>query len=216
VRNVGKEIKMTNGTYSLGGRLPLLEPDDLSGVAKALYQRIVEAVVPDASMDGFCSIDEEKHLIGPFNAALYSPEICGSFLELQKSETEKTSLSTQERQIVILSVGSVWKSAYELYAHTAAAKAVGLTPQQVDALAKGQPVENLSPQSQLAQIFTLELVSRHVVSSKTYAEARQTFGDRGLVEMVTLIGCYLSVCALLNAFEVPAPATPQTQEANHG
>ena len=36
-----------------------------------------------------------------------------------------------------------------------------------------------------------------------YAAAQEVFRDQGLVEMLVLIGCYLSVCALLNAFAVP-------------
>ena len=38
-----------------------------------------------------------------------------------------------------------------------------------------------------------------------YAAAQEVFSDQGLVEMLVLIGCYLSVCALLNAFSVPVP-----------
>jgi 4-carboxymuconolactone decarboxylase len=207
---------MTEIKHGLGGRLPLLEPDGLSGKAKLLYEEIKKTIVPEAEREGFHSLDEAERLIGPFNATLYSPEICGSFLALQKTEAEKTSLSTRVRQVVILSVGSVWKSAYELYAHSAVAKAIGLVPEQVDALAKGQTVEGLSLEEQLAQVFSLELVFTQAVSPHTYAAARQSFGERGLVEMVTLIGCYLTVCALLNTFEIPAPPTAQSQEANLG
>jgi len=47
----------------------------------------------------------------------------------------------------------------------------------------------------------------------SYAAARAAFGDQGLVEMLVLIACYLSVCALLNAFAVPAPkAMPKTNK----
>jgi 4-carboxymuconolactone decarboxylase len=53
------------------------------------------------------------------------------------------------------------------------------------------------------------------VDDDTYAAAHEAFGDRGLVEMLTLIGCYLSVCALLNAFAIPVPdARSATHEEN--
>ena len=206
---------MAETMYGLGGRLALLDPGDLSSKAQLLYDEILAGVVPAANKAGFRSMDEEKHLIGPFNATLYSPEMCGSFLALQKAEAKHTTLTTRTRQVVILSVGSVWKAAYELYAHAAVAKAAGITPQQVEALAVGQQPERLTADEKLAQAFTLELVSTHAVSSHTYAAARESFGDRGLVKMVTLIGCYLSVCALLNAFQIPAPETPHKQEVNH-
>jgi hypothetical protein len=31
------------------------------------------------------------------------------------------------------------------------------------------------------------------------------FGSKGLVDMVMLIGLYLTVCAIVNAFEISAP-----------
>jgi len=51
------------------------------------------------------------------------------------------------------------------------------------------------------------------VGGDIYTAAREAFGDQGLVEMLVLIGCYLSVCALLNAFTVPVPdERPTTHE----
>jgi len=193
----------------------LLKSGDLSSKARLLYSEILAGAVPDANRDGFKSMDPDKHLIGPFNATLYDPNVGGSFLALQKTEAENTTLSTRARQVDILSVGLIWEADYELYADKAAAKAVGLTPKQVEALAKGQEAEWLSLDEKLAQAFALELVATHSVTDDTYTAAREVLGDRGLVELVTLIGCYLSVCALLNAFEIPAPKTPITQEADH-
>ena len=98
-------------------------------------------------------------MIGPFNATLYSPEICGSFLALQKMEEEQTTLSKRTRQVVILTVGSVWKAPYELYAHSAVAAKVGLTTEQIDSLVSGQIPYGLSEDELAAQGFTYQLVS---------------------------------------------------------
>ena len=38
-----------------------------------------------------------------------------------------------------------------------------------------------------------------------YAQAQELFGHNGLVDMVILIGLYLSVCSIMNAFEVSVP-----------
>jgi 4-carboxymuconolactone decarboxylase len=196
---------MAEQMYGLGGRLPLLDPGGLSDMRVELYDRIRTSVVPATKAAGFISSDAQGHLIGPFNATLYSPEICSSFLALQKTEAEHTTLSKRVRQVIILSVGSFWKSAYELYAHMAAGRAIGLTAKQVGTLAAGQETERLNADEVAAQAFTLELVSTRAVSSSRYAAAQETFGDRGVVEMVILIGCYLTVCALLNVFQVPEP-----------
>lgn len=55
--------------------------------------------------------------------------------------------------------------------------------------------------------FTHELVENRTVSNPAYNAAKTVFGDRGLVDMVHLIGIYLAGAALMNAFDVPAPTS---------
>jgi 4-carboxymuconolactone decarboxylase len=43
------------------------------------------------------------------------------------------------------------------------------------------------------------------VDAALYSAAERAFGHRGLVEITYLTGAYHTVCALLNAFEIPAP-----------
>jgi 4-carboxymuconolactone decarboxylase len=204
---------MCNIEHGLGGRLPLLEPAKLQSNQRELYNKINSGIVPLTEAAGFKSKDEQGQLIGPFNSTLYSPEMCGSFLALQKMEEEQTSLSKRTRQVVILTVGSVWKAPYELYAHSAVAAKVGLSAQQIDSLAAGHSPGGMTEDELAAQRFTYQLVSEHIVDGDTYTAAHEVLGDRGLVEMLVLIGCYLSVCALLNAFAVPVPdARPTTNE----
>lgn len=38
-----------------------------------------------------------------------------------------------------------------------------------------------------------------------YAEAEAVFGTRGLLDVINLIGVFLAMSALLNAFAIPAP-----------
>jgi 4-carboxymuconolactone decarboxylase len=75
---------------------------------------------------------------GSVQPALQSPVIGGSFLRIQAVEEENTSLTPQVRQVVILAVGAVWRSAYELYVHSAVARSIGLPDQVVRALTAGQ------------------------------------------------------------------------------
>jgi 4-carboxymuconolactone decarboxylase len=196
---------MSDREQDLGGVLPLLEPSKLNSKQRELYDNISSGTGPLAGAAGFKIKDDRGQLIGPFNATLYSPEICGSFLALQKLEEEQTSLTKRTRQVVILTVGSVWKAPYELYAHSAIAANAGFTAKQIASLAAGRSPEGLRVEELAGQRFTRQLVSEHAIDDDIYAAAQGVFGDEGLVEMLVLIGCYLSVCALLNAFAVPAP-----------
>jgi 4-carboxymuconolactone decarboxylase len=116
-------------------------------------------------------------------------------------------LSERVRQVVILSIGSVWKASYELYAHAAAARTAGLSEDTIGALAVGEPATELNEQEQVAQQFSLHLVRERRIDDELYRIALRFFGEKGLVDMIMLAGCYLVVCSLLNAFAVPAPET---------
>lgn len=166
-------------------------------------------MIPWADATPFRSRTPEGRLIGPFNVLLYSPAIGGSFLALQMEEGKRTALSERVRQVVILTVGSVWKAPYELYAHAAVSRKAGLAPATVAALVDGPPSDELSREKLAAQRFTLQLTAERRVDDDAYRDAQAVFGDKGLVDMILLAGCYHTICSLLNAFAVPAPREDQ-------
>ncbi|MEV5753685.1 carboxymuconolactone decarboxylase family protein [Actinoallomurus sp. NPDC052308] len=201
---------MTISSHELGGRLPLADRSSLSESQQHLFDRMTESVVPWAEHNGFTSRTREGRFIGPFNGALLSPVISGGFLDFQAAEETHTSLTERVRQVVILAVGAVWGSAYELYAHSAAARTTGLPEETVDALAAGRMPGELSAAERTAWRFAHRLTARRRIEQPLYDEARAAFRPKGVTDMVLLIGAYQTVCGLLNTFEVPAP------EACHG
>ena len=196
---------MSNTKDDLGGRIALSEPAALTASQQTLYKVISETAVPWAKASGFVAQIEDGRLIGPFNIVLESPDLGGAFLQFQHAEEKMTSLTERVRQVVILSVGSVWKAPYELYAHAAVARTAGLPEEAVKALTTGEAATGLSREEQMAQQFTRQLALERTVSRELFDQTKDVFGVRGLVDMVFLTGCYETVCSLLNTFAVPAP-----------
>jgi 4-carboxymuconolactone decarboxylase len=196
---------MSVPTEMLGGRLPLLDPQALSAQQKETYDRLNTTWVAWADSVPFQSKTEDGRFIGPFNPILFSPTISSSFLDFQETEQKDTSLSQRVRQVVILAVGAVWKANYELYAHSAAARKVGISEDAIRTLATGGLPDDLSDEEKIAQRYARQLSAEHHVDAALYSAAERTFGHRGLVEIAYLTGAYHTVCALLNAFEIPAP-----------
>ncbi len=189
----------------LGGRIPLVKPADLSASQQSLYKKISETSVPWANASGFVAKIADGRLVGPFNILLESPGLGEAFAEFQSAEQKTTSLSERVRQVVILTVGSVWKASYELYAHSAVARTTGLAEDVVQSLVRGEGAEGLTEEENTAQEFTRQLAMERTVSQKTFDNARATFGVRGIVDIVFLAGSYETVCSLLNTFAVPVP-----------
>ena len=196
---------MSDSSQKLGGRLPLFDPKALTQSQKVLYDSMNKKMVPWAELSGFKASLDDGRMIGPFNSILASPEIATSFLALQASEQEHTSLNERVRQVVILTVGAVWKSDYERYAHSAVAQKSGLSEDAIGALIHGEAAEGLTQDERVAQRFTRQLTEFHQIDDELYAEAAAAFGVRGIVDLIVLSGCYDTVSSLLNAFRVPVP-----------
>ena len=196
---------MSDSEDRLGGRLPLLHRADLAPEQQMLWDQVDATMAAWAGKVGFKSKTADNRFIGPFNPVLRSPGMARTFLQLQSDEAKHTSLSERVRQVVILSVGSVWKSPYELYAHAAAARQAGLSEACVAALVAGEPSPELTAEETTAQHLALALTAERTVGDDLYAEALRRFGEKGLVDFAVLTGCYHLVCGLLNLFAVPAP-----------
>lgn len=190
---------------NLGGRLALLNPDNLKSDQKKLYSHLQDTMVPWAKKSGFQATTFDDRLIGPFNAMLRSPLISKAIMGVTSAEGEHTSLSEKVRQVIILTVGAVWRASYELYAHTAVGKKAGLDQPTIQALVAGQKPASLAQAESVAYDFTRRLSVEHQIDAELYEQAIVTFGETGVVDMIYLAGQYMTISGLLNTFAVPAP-----------
>src|SRR5690349_13963089 len=127
-----------------GGRLPLYDREAIEPAQQALFDWQMTNVVPWAQKAGFQAKTESGRLIGPFNPALLTPALSKAFADFVLVEHENTSLSPRAREVVILTVGAAWEAGYELYAHCAVGRYVGLSDEQVRTLAAGGLPTDLS------------------------------------------------------------------------
>ncbi len=202
---------MSSQNENLGGRLPLLDPKELAPDQAKLYKVMDNTLIAWANEFGFVVKTSDGKFIGPFNPSLYSPGITDGFSTFMDAEPRNTRLDKRTRQIVILTVGAVWNSPYEVYAHTKEARKVGLPEGAIQALASGESPEGLTSNELVAHHFARQLSARHRVDDDIYRKAKQAFGEEGMVDMVYLIGIYLVTCALLNGFEIPAPISAASE-----
>ena len=189
-------------------RLPLLDPASLNKEQHELYRRLADGMLPWARQSNFKADTEDGRLLGPFNAFLYSAELGAAQLNYLDTERDTTALDARVREVVILTVGAVFESKYELYAHRAVAAKAGLAAEDIETLASGREPgaeTKLAPEEVTAARFVRAVVAEHRVSPELFAAAKQAFGHKGLVDMLHLAGLYMTVSALLNAFDVPVP-----------
>ena len=173
---------------------------------KQVYDRVNASTVPWATDAGFRVKAEGGALVGPYNSQLLSPGTDAGYLDMLDAEKKHTSLNPRIREVIILSVGAVWKADYEIYAHSAVGRTVGLSEPAIRTLAAGGLPDDLDGQEKIAQRYARQLSLERRVDADLYAEAKQSFGLQGLADMIYLIGIYHLVCGFLNSFDVPVPA----------
>ena len=190
----------------LGGRLRLRTKQELDDDQRQTYDLINDTVIPSlADKVGFKAKLDDGRLIGPFNPFVVSPKIGAAYSRFSEEEVKSSSLDRRTREVVILTVGSVWQSPYELYAHAASGRASGIPDAALEALRTGHGSPELSREEDVARRFVLQLAVEHRVSDELYMEAREAFDEKGLVDIAVLAGEYMITCAVLNTFAIPAP-----------
>ncbi|WP_433207372.1 carboxymuconolactone decarboxylase family protein [Nocardia sp. CA-107356] len=109
------------------------------------------------------------------------------------------------REVVILAIGAVWQADYELYAHSVAARKVGISDDAIRVLGTGGIPDDLSEDETIAAEVTRQISTHHRVDETLYRQAESRFGKKGLTDIANLIGIYHTVCTTLSLFEIPAP-----------
>jgi 4-carboxymuconolactone decarboxylase len=193
---------------ALGGRLSLLTPQDLSPQQIQLRDEIAETRGVDAAAAGFTMQLPDGRMIGPFNVYLHVPEL-GRALRQWSAATARHNLPEDVQQAAILTVGAVWRSEYEIYAHRAEARHAGLPAEAIEAILHDDEPTGLSPAALVAHQLARALVVDHTVPDELYQRATEIFGVGDLVALVNVIGRYMNVAALLACFQIPVPVDEQ-------
>ncbi len=177
----------------------------MTAAQRDIFDLMMTTMIPWAQGVPFQSATADGRPIGPFNPALINPATASKFLELQFAEQLNTSLDERVRQVIILTVGAIWRADYELYAHSAVARKAGLSEEAIHTLVSGGLPDDLTDEQKLAHRLTKQLCTQHRVDDAMYHDVEKTFGTTGLIDITSLIGVYHGVCTTLTMFNIPAP-----------
>ena len=140
---------------------------------------------------------------GPFNVLLRSPEVGDLGQQFGASTRFQSSLPQKLYELAILVTARYWTSQYEWQAHHRSALTAGLSPAIADAIAQGRRPAVLQKDEEAVYNFASELLNTKQVSDATFAAAKTAFGERGVVDLIAVIGWYNTVSMLLNVDRYP-------------
>jgi 4-carboxymuconolactone decarboxylase len=148
---------------------------------------------------------------GPFNVLLRSPEMGDLAQEFGASMRFLTSIPAKLREMAIILTARHWTSQYEWQAHRRAAAQAGLSESIIQAIAAGRRPDALDAAETVVYNFTTELLNTKQVSDSTFAAAKNLMGERGIVDVIGLMGWYQMVSMLLNVDQYPLPDGTQPE-----
>ena len=142
---------------------------------------------------------------GPFNVLLRSPEMGDLAQQFGASTRFKSSVPRKLNELAIIITARHWTSQYEWQAHHRAALQAGLSPAIADAIAQGKRPNTMQKDEEVVYTFCSELLDTKQVSDSTFAAAKSLLGERGVVELINVMGWYGTVSMLLNVDRYPLP-----------
>ena len=142
---------------------------------------------------------------GPFNALLRSPELADRAQRLGEWVRYRSSLPERLKEFAILVTARHWSAQYEWHAHHAHALKAGLDPRLAAELALGKRPAGMTAEEAAVHDFCRELHERKQVSDSAYAAVEEHFGERGVVDLIGVVGYYTLVSMVLNVERHPLP-----------
>jgi 4-carboxymuconolactone decarboxylase len=150
-------------------------------------------------------VDEHGNLTGPFNAFLHNPALGKHWSAIGETLRFRSRLDKRLFELAILVIAVHWRSGHEWAAHSALARAEGVSDEVIDALRHGHRPVFAREDEQIIHDFVHELAHERRVGDSAYAEAVALIGEEQMVELVNACGYYIALAAMLNAFDVHPP-----------
>jgi 4-carboxymuconolactone decarboxylase len=148
---------------------------------------------------------------GPFNVLLRSPEMGDIAQQFGASMRFNQSMPRKLNELAIIITARYWTAQYEWYAHHRAALAAGVSPAIADAIAAGTRPAGMQKDEEAVYNFCSELLNTKQVSDTTFKAAKDAVGEKGVVDLIGVMGWYQMVSMLLNTDRYPLPDGAQPE-----
>jgi 4-carboxymuconolactone decarboxylase len=141
----------------------------------------------------------------PMIAWLKNPELARRGQRLGELLRYQTTLEPRLSELAILITARHWTAHYEWTVHKREGLKAGMDPEVVAAIAeRRQPVLGDAREKAVHDVST-SLIETRRVPDALYRRGVEALGERGMVELVGILGYYALVAMTLNVFELGMP-----------
>jgi 4-carboxymuconolactone decarboxylase len=138
---------------------------------------------------------------GPFDPWMTNAELFHRLTGLGGMLWARTSLDRGLVELAICITGRFWEANVEWAAHAPRAIEYGVAPAVLDEVLAGRRPKG-RPEDELVYDLCQTMHETHALPRLLYDRGVAAFGERGVAELMAVIGYYTLVSMTLNAFEV--------------
>ncbi|WP_155768543.1 carboxymuconolactone decarboxylase family protein [Mycobacterium colombiense] len=133
-----------------------------------------------------------------------APNIFDGWAQMTGELFKSPTFTPRMREVIILRVGHLQDSPYELAQHVIFGRAAGLTDQQIDALQDKANLDTVGFSNDERTVIdtVTELCTTRRLGDDTFATAQGLLGDEALTELLMIVSCYYGLALVLNAVDL--------------
>ena len=141
----------------------------------------------------------------PYRAYVRNPDLAPRLSALSDYLRWHTSLPPRLSELAILITARQWTAQYEWFAHYPLALKAGLDSAVLSAIAAGKRPENMKDDEAALYDLAIALYRDKQVTDAVYGAAREKFGERGIMDIIGIMGYYDITSMTLIAMQAGAP-----------
>jgi 4-carboxymuconolactone decarboxylase len=173
-------------------RMPPLSDSELSDAQAAAKAAIING--PRGTFEG------------PFIPLLRSPDLMGRLEKVGEYLRFGSRLPARIREMAILMIARAYNEQTEWGIHYPIALKAGLSEAIIAAIAESRRPATCQEDEQATWDFLNELHSSKKVSDTSYNNAKQHFGEDGIIDLTSLSGYYTLLAQVMNVAQTPPPS----------
>ena len=141
----------------------------------------------------------------PYRAYIRNPDLAPRLTAMSEYLRWNTSLPPRLSELAILITARQWTAQYEWFAHYPLALKGGLDPKVANDIAAGKRPDNMKDDEAALYDLATALYRDKKVSDPVYKAALDQFGERGIMDIIGIIGYYDITSMTLITMQAGAP-----------
>jgi 4-carboxymuconolactone decarboxylase len=141
----------------------------------------------------------------PYRAYIRNPELAPRLSALSEYLRWNTTLAPRLSEFAILITARQWTAQYEWFAHYPLALKAGLDPKILGDLSAGRRPDSMRDDEAALYDLVTALYRDKKVTDAVYKAAADKFGERGVMDIIGIVGYYDLVSMTLITMQAEAP-----------